>query len=467
MSKQSQPNGFVPVDEEAEAAVLAAAITSPESYYETRESLRVEDFGIEAHRAVYQAMVSLENAGRPIDTITVVDELRRQKLLTRAGGVENVQRLASIAGSVVNVPAWREIVGEKGLLRRLVAAGRNITAGAMTTGADGDQVLEAAEQSVFEIGARVQPSTLITMPEAVSNTMKELATVRGRTLLGHSTGLSALDRITGGLQPGQLFIVAARPGVGKSAFALQIARHVAESTGLVVPFLSYEMGANELTMRMLASSVSCDLHDLRQGMLMDGLERELAVAAERIAQLPILIDDNPPTTIGGVRSMMRRTARRGELGAIFIDYLQLMDGETKSRDPNRVQEIAQISRGLKRLASELKVPVIALSQLNRGLESRPNKRPMLSDLRESGALEQDASVVAFLYRDHLYNPAADVDLAECIIAKQRNGPSGTVVLGYEPKCAKFTNTDRTLPSNNSPFGGGSLGKSFPAMRDPF
>jgi replicative DNA helicase len=307
---------------------------------------------------------------------------------------------------------------------------------------------------------------MTTMPQAVANTMKELAKVRTKILLGHSTGLRDLDKITGGLQPGQLFIVAARPGVGKSAFALQIARHVAESTGLLVPFLSYEMSANELTMRMLAGALSYDLHRLRQGELMAGMERDLAVAGERLAGLQILIDDNPPVTIGGVRSLMRRLARRGEIGAIFIDYLQLMEGDGRSRDPNRVQEIAQISRGLKRLATELQVPVVALSQLNRGLENRPNKRPMLSDLRESGSLEQDASIVAFLYRDHLYNPAADPGLAECIIAKQRNGPSGTVMLGYTPACAKFETTDRTDPGPSG-FVQGRSGVPFTAMREPF
>jgi replicative DNA helicase len=459
-------NVYVPVDVAAEEAVLAVAMTSPEGYYEIRETLWPEDFGVDAHRAIFSAMIDLENAGRPIDAITVADELRRRKNLTRAGGVENIQRIAGSGSEVVNVEAWREIVSEKGLLRRLVDVGRGIVGGATKPDADGGVELESAEQAVFEIGARTSKNAMTTMPQAVANTMKELAKVRTKILLGHSTGLRDLDKITGGLQPGQLFIVAARPGVGKSAFALQIARHVAESTGLLVPFLSYEMSANELTMRMLAGALSYDLHRLRQGELMAGMERDLAVAGERLAGLQILIDDNPPVTIGGVRSLMRRLARRGEIGAIFIDYLQLMEGDGRSRDPNRVQEIAQISRGLKRLATELQVPVVALSQLNRGLENRPNKRPMLSDLRESGSLEQDASIVAFLYRDHLYNPAADPGLAECIIAKQRNGPSGTVMLGYTPACAKFETTDRTDPGPSG-FVQGRSGVPFTAMREPF
>lgn len=443
MSKQP----YIPIDGAAEEGILAAALTSPEIYYEIREKLRVEDFGVDSHRAIYTAMCNLEHAGRTIDCITVVDELRRNKALTRAGGAENVQRIASLGVDAAGIGAWGDIVSEKGLLRRLVEAGRNMATGAQRSDADAAAELEAAEAAVFEIGAKHQTSNLISMPQAVASTMKELAKVRTQLLLGHSTGLRDLDRITGGLQPGQLFIVAARPGVGKSAFALQIARHVAESTGLLVPFLSYEMSSNELTMRLFATALSYDLHKLRQGELMEGMERDLAVAGERIAALPIMIDDNPPTSIGAVRSALRRLARRGEIGAIFIDYLQLMDGDGRGRDNNRVQEIAQISRGLKRLASELQVPIVALSQLNRGLENRPNKRPMLSDLRESGSLEQDASVVAFLYRDSLYNPVSDPTLAECIIAKQRNGPSGTVYFTYTPACAKFDTTDRVAEAS--------------------
>jgi replicative DNA helicase len=456
---------YIPVDVDAEEGVIAAAITSPESYYDIRDRLRIEDFGTEAHRAIYTAMRDLEHAGRPIDCITVVDELRRNKNLTRAGGAENVQRIARAGVDANNLGAWTDIVAEKGLLRRLLDAGRSIAGGAQKPDADAAGELEAAEQTVFDLGAKQQAGNLISMPQAVASTMKELAKVRTQLLLGHSTGLRDLDRITGGLQPGQLFIIAARPGVGKSAFALQIARHVAESTGLLVPFLSYEMSANEITMRMFATALSYDLHKLRQGELISGMERDLAVAGEKIASLPIMIDDNPPPSIGAVRSAMRRLARRGEVGAVFVDYLQLMEGEGRMRETNRVQEIAQISRGLKRLASELQVPIVALSQLNRGLEGRPNKRPMLSDLRESGSLEQDASVVAFLYRDSVYNPVADPTLAECIIAKQRNGPSGTVFFNYNQTCAKFETTDRVAeaPTFSQPGRMGGVG----ALREPF
>ena len=254
--------------------------------------------------------------------------------------------------------------------------------------------------------------------------------------------------MTGGLQAGQLITVAARPAMGKSAFALSLARHIAESTGLLVPFLSYEMSRSELSMRMLSTALKYDLLRLRQGDMPTDMERDLAVAAEKMALLPVLIDDNPPETIGGVRSAMRRLARRGQVGAVVIDYLQLMSGDGRHSDENRTQEVSAISRGLKRLADELECPVIACSQLNRQLENRPNKRPQLSDLRESGSIEQDSSVVLMLYREVVYNAAADPTLAELIIAKQRNGPIGVIHLEFASECALFTDTTRR-PANTS------------------
>jgi replicative DNA helicase len=226
--------------------------------------------------------------------------------------------------------------------------------------------------------------------------------------------------------------------MGKSALAVQIARHVAETSGGYVPLLSYEMSSTEILMRMLSTSLGYDLLRLRNGDIPSGMERDMAVAAQKMAELTMFIDDNPPETIGGVRSAMRRLARRGPISAIVIDYLQLMSGESRHASENRTQEVSEISRGLKRLATELNVPVIALSQLNRQLEQRPNKRPSLSDLRESGSLEQDANAVLFLYREHVYNAAADAGAAELIIAKQRNGPLGTVRLRFDGSCARLT-----------------------------
>jgi replicative DNA helicase len=459
---------YLPIDDEAERAVLAAALTSPEAFYDIRELLTPDDFGIEVHRYVYAAMVDVDNAGRPVDQITVVDELRRAKNLKRVGGSDGVATVAAHAAEVDNLGAHTDIVAEKSLLRRLVIAGRQISGAALSPEHTGTEALELAEQAVFDLGAKRQGSSLTTMPQAIADTMRELAKVRTKLLLGHSTGLSDLDRLTGGLQPGQLVVVAARPAMGKSAFALQMARSISEQ-GLLVPFLSYEMSVTEITMRLLATSLGYDLHKLRQGQLPpDDGERKLAVAGEKLATLPLLIDDNPPTTIGGVRSAMRRLARRGEIGAIFVDYLQLLEGDGRYRDGNRVQEIAVISRGLKRLASELAVPVVALSQLSRAVEQRVgNKRPVLSDLRESGSIEQDASIVAFLYRDSVYNPDAEADLAECIVAKQRNGPTGTVWMGFDAHCARFVDTDRRGTPGVGALAGSAGRGPRPAASDPF
>jgi replicative DNA helicase len=291
---------------------------------------------------------------------------------------------------------------------------------------------------------------MLEMSQAVPLLLESLAKAQTSSLVGISTGIPSLDKLTGGLQGGQLIILAARPAMGKSALGVQIARHIAESTQSYVPVLSYEMGVIEITTRMLATATGCDLMRLKGGDLPEGMERVMATAAKDLCDLTMLIDDSPPETIGGVRSAMRRLARRGPIGAIVIDYLQLMSGETRFMQDSRNQEVSEISRGLKRLATELNVPIIALSQLNRQLEQRQNKRPNLSDLRESGSLEQDANLVLFLYREHVYNSSVHPEKTELIIGKQRNGPLGVVRLKFEGSCAKFTEDNSSYsPANGS------------------
>jgi len=428
----------IPVDADAEAHVLAALLTSPEAYFEVSETIVAEDFGVPAHALIYQAIYDIDAAGKPIDAITVADQLRKRRQLSKAGGADYIASILEAAPTIDHVGAHAKIVSEKALTRRLVEAGRHIAGTALSADVEPSDALAEAESTIFALGATRSQSSLTPMPKAVAETLAELTKVRSRLLLGHPTGFADLDRLTGGFQSGQLITLAARPGMGKSAFALQLAAHIAGATGLMVPFLSYEMSMTELTMRMLAVSLGYDLHKLRQGALPSGMERDLAIAAEHLAELPVLIDDNPPSTIGGVRSAMRRLARRGQVGAVVVDYMQLMEGDSRFKDANRTQEVSDISRGLKRLASELGVPVIALSQLNRQLEQRPNKRPMLSDLRESGSIEQDSSIVMFLYREHLYNATTPPTQAECILAKQRNGPSGvSIPLIFDANCARF------------------------------
>jgi replicative DNA helicase len=435
---------YVPVDSYAEQSVIATLLTSPETFFEISQRITAADFGVPPLAQIYRAIVTCEAAGRPFDQITVADELIRAQALDGVGGREALHRLVNLAVEVDNVAAHVDIVVEKSLRRRIITAGRKMVAEAMQPAGTGADVLAGAETTVFELGKPTSQSSMIGMAEAVRALTDSLARSKHQKLVGHSTGFPRLDELTGGLQSGQLIIVAARPGAGKTTFALQLARQIAEASGLLVPFLSYEMSHDELTLKLLSNALEYDQLRLRTGDLPAGMERQLAREAESLADVPMLLDDNPPETIGGVRTAMRALARRGQIGAIVIDYLQLMSADTRFKDSNRTQEVSDISRGLKRLADELKVPVVALSQLNRTLEARPNKRPILSDLRESGSLEQDANLVCFLYRESLYDKTADPNFAELSIGKQRNGPVGdTIYLEFLGSAGgKFKPTDR-------------------------
>jgi len=440
---------YIPVDAEAEASVITGLLTAPEVFLDVTAVLEPDDFAITQHQDIYQAILACDAAGRPIDVITVTDALRKAKRLSRVGGPDAVEAFAARSGESTNILAHAQIVADKAKLRRLYSAGRGIATAATAPSAEAGDVLSEAESQIFSIGQEKSRGSLIEMAQAVPKMLETLARARTSILSGQSTGFGGLDRLTGGFQGGQLIILAARPAMGKSALAVQVARHIAETSGGYVPLLSYEMSSTEILLRMLSTSLGYDLLRLRNGDIPSGMERDMAVAAQKMAELTMFIDDNPPETIGGVRSAMRRLARRGPISAIVIDYLQLMSGESRHANENRTQEVSEISRGLKRLATELNVPVVALSQLNRQLEQRPNKRPGLSDLRESGSLEQDANAVLFLYRDHVYNAAADAGAAELIIAKQRNGPLGTVRLRFDATCARFTED-----SSQQSFGGG-------------
>jgi replicative DNA helicase len=462
---------YLPVDAEAEASVITGLLTAPDIFLDVTEILTPEDFALVVHQDIYRAALACDAAGRPVDVITVTDALRRVKRLSRVGGAEAVEAFAARSGESTNIIAHAQIVADRSRLRKLFAVGRAIATDSSTPEAEASQVLAEAESRIFAIGQERSRGSMLEMAQAVPKMLEALARARTTVLSGQSTGFEGLDRLTGGLQGGQLIILAARPAMGKSALGVQIARHIAETSGGYVPLLSYEMGNSEITTRMLSTALGYDLLKLRSGDIPAGMERDTAIAAQKMAELSMLIDDNPPETIGGVRSAMRRLARRGPVSAVVIDYLQLMSGESRQSSENRTQEVSEISRGLKRLATELNVPVIALSQLNRQLEQRPNKRPSLSDLRESGSLEQDANAVLFLYREHVYNAAADPSAAELIIAKQRNGPLGTVRLRFDGTCAKFsedssTGSYHTTASNGSSYTPPSNGGGW-RNKDPF
>jgi replicative DNA helicase len=437
------PEPYAPVDPDAEVAVLAAVFADGTAFDVAAERLTLHDFALPACSAVFGAMTALNAASQPVDRITVTAKLKELGLLSAAGGADAIKRLASQSVQLEHLEAYVELVVAKSLLRGLVTAGRQISTAALRADAEAAQVLGDAERAVFDLGRTRGAGSMVAMPEAVALLQTAIARGRSRELLGHSTGFTKLDHLTGGLQPGQLILVAARPGMGKSAFALQVAAHVAARTGLSVPFFSYEMGVDELMLRLLAGELGLDAGRIRSGNIPIELERDLSLALDRLERLPLLIDDNPPDTVTALRSQLRRLDRRQRLGAVFVDYLQLMQGERRS--DTRANEIGEISRGLKRLAAELKVPVVALAQLNRSLELRPNKRPQLSDLRDSGTLEQDANLVLFLHRESVFNPAfTPANLVECLIGKQRSGPLGMVPLDFDGPTTRFT------PSSYSP-----------------
>jgi replicative DNA helicase len=422
---------FVPVDTDAEAAIISTLLTNPSSFLDITADLLPEDFGAPIYREIYQAIINCDTQGQPFDQITVANELQKRKKLSFIGGKATLETLVAQGKKNNQSTAYVSIIREKALLRGLLEAAQAINKSTLDPAADPDGVLSEAEALVFALGQERRKPSIVEMGQVVAELLQSLAQGHSQVLNGHSTGIAELDKMTGGLQPGQLIVIGARPGMGKSVLGTQLARHIAQTSNLVVPIFSYEMTRREIGIRLLSSSLGLNSKDLERGNFPESAQLSLSKAAQNLSQVPILIDDHPPETFTGLRSQARRIARRGPLGALVIDYIQLMHSDRRYKDENRTQEIAEITRGLKLLANELNVPVIAISQLSRNLESRVNKRPGLSDLRESGSIEQDANMVLFLYRDAQYSPNADAHSAELIIAKHRSGPTGTIDLIFE------------------------------------
>ncbi|MFA5566597.1 MAG: replicative DNA helicase [Acidimicrobiia bacterium] len=428
---------YIPADVDAERAVLAAVLTAPDALDEVLDVLTPEVFSVRAHQNIYLAVLECEAQDLPVNQIMVADQLRKARLLKKSGGPEFLESLVENAVYVEDVAAHAQLVADKAKLRELIVVGQQVARAALAVDAEADTVLEQAETAVFAVGETRSGSSMVSIAEAAPAALLELTAMRNSKLVGVSTGFEDLDRITAGFQSGQLVLIAGRPGMGKSAIALQIAKAMAIHSGKTIPFLSYEMSTNELMSRLISAEVQYDLASLRSGVLPAGIDRDLQLAVERLSGLSLMIDDNPPASISGVRAAIRRLARRRELGGLVVDYIQLMEGERRWSGANRNEEVSTISRGFKRLASELDIPVVALSQLSRGLEQRNDKRPQLSDLRDSGALEQDASTVLFAYRPVVYDPSADERAAELIVAKQRSGPTGTVHLDWDGGTTSF------------------------------
>ena len=431
---------------EAEQSVLGGLLLDNNAFDRVADLLREEDFYRFDHRLIWQQIARLIERGHPADVVTVFESLKGVGKADDAGGLAYLNALAQETPSAANIRRYGEIVRDRAILRHLISTADEIATTALNPqGKDTRQILDEAESKVFQIseeGSRgstgFQPLQAL-LSQVVERVDQLYSAGNASDVTGVPTGYTDLDSKTSGLQPGDLVIVAGRPSMGKTALALNIGEHVAIDQGLPVAVFSMEMGATQLAMRLLCSTGRLDQQRLRTGRLVDDDWPRLTSAIQKMQDAQLHIDETPALNALELRARARRLSRQcGQLGLVIVDYLQLM-GATSSGE-NRATEISEISRSLKALAKELKCPVIALSQLNRSLEQRPNKRPVMSDLRESGAIEQDADVILFIYRDEVYNPESqDKGTAEIIIGKQRNGPIGTVRLTFVGQYTKFEN----------------------------
>ncbi|WP_047153303.1 replicative DNA helicase [Aneurinibacillus tyrosinisolvens] len=428
-----------PQNVEAEQAVLGAIFLEREALITTTDILTPEDFYRTSHQRIFHVMVDLGERGEPVDLVTVTAELENRRQLEEVGGVSYLTDLATSVPTASNVEYYARIVEEKATLRRLIRAATKIAADGYTAGEDIPGILNDAEKSIMQISQRQRTSSFQHIKDVLVDTyehIEALASNKGE-ITGVPTGYPDLDKMTAGLKPSELIILAARPAVGKTAFALNVAQNVAARAGAPVAIFSLEMSATQLVQRMICAEGNIDAQRMRTGYFADDDWHKLTMAIGTLSNAPIYIDDTPGITISEIRSKCRRLKTEAGLGLIMIDYLQLITGRKGGGD-NRQQEISEISRTLKLIARELECPVIALSQLSRAVESRQDKRPMLSDIRESGSIEQDADMVAFLYRDDYYDKETEKkNIIEVIIGKQRSGPTGTVELAFLKEYNKF------------------------------
>lgn len=437
-----------PQNIEAEQAVLGAMLIEREAISKVAELLRAEDFYREAHRLIFTAMLELFNKNDAVDMVTVIESLRKNDKLEATGGISYITSLANSVPTAANVMYHARIVEEKALLRQLINAATNIASQGYEGSEEVSTILDTAEKSILSVSSRRLGGEFTPIKSIIFDAftkIEQLYASKG-SITGLSTGFKDLDRLTSGLQPSDLILIAARPSMGKTAFVLNIAQHIGIKEKKAVAFFSLEMSKEQLVQRMLCAESTIDSQRLRIGELEPNDWTKLVNGADRLSAAPIFIDDTSGITVMEMRSKARRLKIEYDLQLIIIDYLQLMQGSSKKGSENRQQEISEISRSLKGLAREIGVPVIALSQLSRSVESRQVKKPMLSDLRESGSLEQDADIVAFLYRDDYYNPDSDQkNITEVIIAKHRNGPVDTVQLFFHKQFTKFSDLSK-VPS---------------------
>ncbi len=427
-----------PHDIAAEQSVLGAMLLSKDAIADVVELLHGNDFYRPAHETIYSAVLDLYGRGEPADAVTVTAEMHKRGELTRVGGAPYVHTLVAGVPTAANAGYYAEIVRERAILRRLVEAGTRI--GQMGYSGEGeiDAVVDRAQAEVFGVSERRTSEDYSPIADLLQGTLDEIEAISGHdgSLIGVPTGFGDLDALTNGLHPGQLVIVAARPAIGKSTLALDFARSASLHHQLTSVIFSLEMGRNEITMRMLSAEAKVPLHHMRSGSMTDQDWERIARATGSVSSTPLFIDDSPNMTMMEIRAKCRRLKQRHGLRLVVLDYLQLMS--SGKRVESRQVEVSEFSRSLKLLAKELDVPVVALSQLNRGPEQRTDKKPMLSDLRESGSLEQDADVVILLHREDAYEKESPrAGEADFIVAKHRNGPTGTVTVAFQGHYSRF------------------------------
>lgn len=440
-----------PHNDDAEKSVLGAILIDPEAWYKVSGKIKADDFYSNAHKEIYAAMLSLNAKGQPIDVVTVAEELKSRKALEAAGGRAYVAQLSGEVPTSANASQYADIIADKAILRRLINASSNIVENCYKENIESNVLLDTAESTIYDIAQKRQTTDYSKVQDVLTLNIENIkqAEANGHQLPGLKTGYIDLDNMTSGLQKSDLIILAARPSMGKTAFALNIAQNIALKGKKRVAMFSLEMSKEQLGLRLLAMEARVDSKKLRVGNLNPEHWENVQEAIKRFADADIIIDDTPGLGVMELRNKVRRMNQEKKIDLILIDYLQMMSGEGLSGGgENRQQEVSQISRYLKQMAREVECPVVVLSQLSRAVESRQgDKRPILSDLRESGAIEQDADVVMFLYRDDYYKRDQEpTNIAEVIIAKQRMGETGTIKLLWMPQFTKFANYNKEQPN---------------------
>ena len=437
------PAKVPPQNLEAEQSVLGSILLKDNIFGNVLEILHPGDFYSPAHRIIYEAMTTLFEKNEPHDLITLTNHLNDENLLEEVGGAAYLANLTSIVPVTANVQSYARIIKEKSVLRKLIEVNTDIASRCYEEQGEIDLLVDKAEQAIFDIAGKKSGQNFTPLKDIIPGAFERVEQLykRKELITGVPTGYFQIDKMTAGLQPSDLIILAGRPSMGKTAFSMNLAQHAALVEKVGVAIFSLEMSKEQLTMRLLSSVGRIDSQRIRTGKLHDEDWPKLTRAVGMLSEAPIYIDDTPGISVLEMRSKVRRLASQYPIGMILVDYLQLMQGRG-GKNENRTQEISDISRSLKALAKEHDVPVLALSQLNRSLESRTDKRPMMADLRESGAIEQDADIICFIYRDEVYNKSEDnpnKGTAEIIIGKQRNGPTGTVKLTFLKEFTMFEN----------------------------